>query len=109
MVLGKFKRNERCCTSCGMPFLVPEEKRTDVNIAIHLVEEAYRDSFDTALLISGDTDLVPAISMVFSAFPAKKIGIIAPYKRYNGEIAEAGTFSRKIQGMILCPVSSRIR
>jgi len=37
------------------------EKGVDVRIAIDLVVGAYEDKYDTAILISSDTDLIPAI------------------------------------------------
>jgi uncharacterized LabA/DUF88 family protein len=40
------------------------EKLTDVNIAVDMVMMALRDEYDTAILISGDGDLVPAINAV---------------------------------------------
>ena len=34
---------------------------TDVNIATAMLTDAYRDRFDTALLVSADSDLVPPV------------------------------------------------
>lgn len=40
------------------------EKGVDVRIGIDLVEGAYEDRYDTAILISSDGDLAPAVEMV---------------------------------------------
>ena len=40
------------------------EKGVDVRIAVDLVVGAYEDNFDSAILISSDTDLIPAIQHV---------------------------------------------
>lgn len=40
------------------------EKLTDVSIAVDMVVMAFKDAYDTAILISGDGDLVPAINVV---------------------------------------------
>ncbi|MDD5725783.1 MAG: NYN domain-containing protein [Patescibacteria group bacterium] len=40
------------------------EKGVDVQLAVDLVVGAYEDYYDTAILISSDTDLVPAIRKV---------------------------------------------
>ncbi len=40
------------------------EKGTDVKIAVDLVVGAADDHYDTAILISSDTDLIPAVSYV---------------------------------------------
>jgi len=40
------------------------EKGVDVKIAVDILVGAYEDEYDTAVLISSDTDLVPAIEKV---------------------------------------------
>lgn len=47
------------------------EKGTDVKIAVDLVVGAFENIYDTAILISSDTDLIPAIDYV--NFRKKKI------------------------------------
>lgn len=42
----------------------PREKGTDVSIALEMALGAVRDEFDTGILISSDTDLVPALREV---------------------------------------------
>jgi uncharacterized LabA/DUF88 family protein len=37
------------------------EKGVDVQLATHLVAKAHRDEYDIAVLVSGDSDLVPAV------------------------------------------------
>jgi len=41
-----------------------EEKGSDVNLAAHLLNDAWKGLFDAAVVISNDTDLVTPISMV---------------------------------------------
>ena len=80
-VMGKFKPKDRTCKSCGHKWVDHEEKQTDVNIGLHLLREAFNNTYDRALLITGDSDLVPAVSLVRSDFPQKDIRIIAPVGR----------------------------
>lgn len=54
-----------------------EEKGVDVELAIDLVSLALDDEFDTVILASGDTDLVPALQFVADRFPEKQIETIA--------------------------------
>jgi len=42
----------------------PVEKQTDVNLAVDMVDNCHRNEFDTAFLISGDSDLCPAIDVL---------------------------------------------
>jgi uncharacterized LabA/DUF88 family protein len=43
---------------------VYHEKGVDVKIAVDLLVGAYEDHYDTAILLSSDTDLIPAIRQV---------------------------------------------
>jgi len=71
-----------------------EEKETDVAIACKLLELFFLKKCDTIVLMSGDTDMVPALKTSKRLFPKKKIYIIFPYKRKNVELANYadGTF-----------------
>ena len=64
VVLGNFKRKPRQCLNCLARWDSHEEKETDVNIAVQLVADAFRDVFDVAYVLSADTDLVPAMKCV---------------------------------------------
>jgi len=84
IVLGRFKtRRRRClvaaCDHAGNRFFgEPEEKRSDVNIALQMLEDAYEDQCDNLVLVSGDSDLVPAIGKVKSRFPGKRVIVYVP-------------------------------
>jgi len=84
VTLGKFKnKNVKCgvatCTDTGSRwFQVPEEKRTDVNIAVFILDDAYREFCDQLVIFSGDSDLVPAVNMVRLRFPNKRILVYVP-------------------------------
>jgi hypothetical protein len=84
IVLGKFKKKwVRCATtSCSFVgdrfFQVPEEKRTDVNIAVFLLDDAYQNAGDHSIVVSGDSDLVPAVSLLKVRFPKKKVTVYVP-------------------------------
>ncbi len=42
----------------------PTEKRADVHLAVAMVDLCHRDAFDIAYVISGDSDLQPAVEVV---------------------------------------------
>lgn len=100
-VQGRFKEKERFCKECKRTWRGHEEKETDVNIALHLLDEAYRDSFDHALLFTADSDLAPAVRIVKKRFPNKQIFIITPprYKHSLELIRAVGghKYSRQIK------------
>lgn len=59
IIYGRYAMRTRKCSICQQSFKSPEEKMTDVNIAVSMVSDGHKDNFDTAILISGDTDLIP--------------------------------------------------
>lgn len=77
-VMGRFKEKDVTCKKCRKPYKTHEEKETDVNIALWLLNEAYKDNFDEAFIVSRDSDLTPAIRMVLQEFPNKKVKVISP-------------------------------
>jgi len=75
---GHYLFNKKDCNKCGAKISIPEEKMTDVNIAVEMLRDAYEDLFDHAWVISGDSDLVPPIVAIRKKFPNKKITVIFP-------------------------------
>jgi len=96
-IFGKFKLRDKTCTVCKKTYKTFEEKQTDVNIAIALFNSALRDEFDTAMLMTGDSDLVPAVEAVKIAFPAKQIGLVIPIGRSAEELKNACDFHIKMK------------
>ncbi|XYD06380.1 NYN domain-containing protein (plasmid) [Methylorubrum populi] len=60
-----------------------EEKGSDVNLAAHLVRDAYLNRFDVALVLSNDTDLVEPVRIVTKEV-GKQVGLIAPCRQRHG-------------------------
>lgn len=79
IIEGSFLRKQTGCRACGRSWPVVEENGTDVALAVGLVEDGFRDVFDTALVISGDSDLAPAIETV-SRLP-RRTRIVAVFPR----------------------------
>ena len=55
-----------------------EEKETDVNISIYMVRDAIQKSFDKFILITNDTDIVPAVKMARSENDILQIKLLTP-------------------------------
>ena len=60
-----------------------EEKQSDVNLAYKLTADAYTDAFDSAVIISGDTDFLRLIRTLSRTFPRKSFVIASPPGRAN--------------------------
>jgi len=84
---GHYQLNNIECRRCGNIWPDANEKMTDVNIATQLIVDAYQDKYDMAMLISGDSDLVPPIKAVHENFPKKRVFVAFPPKRHNNTVA----------------------
>ncbi len=96
--LGNFKRKKvQCRASCREQFDAYEEKETDVNIAISVLQSLIEDLCDTAVIISGDTDLVAVVTTAKSMYPHKRIAVGFPYLRDNNHFRGVADFTFKIK------------
>ena len=86
---GQYQFKTMQCHHCGSSWAKPEEKMTDVNIATQLVADAYEDRYDTALLVSGDSDLAPPIRLIRSRFPNKRVVVVFPPRRHAVQLRSA--------------------
>lgn len=96
IIYGLYKAKNIECENCGHNWTVSNEKMTDVNIATQLIIDAYSDKYDTAILISGDSDLVPPLKAVHQNFPLKAISVFFPPSRFNNTVAAAAKGSQLI-------------
>ncbi len=76
------------CQRCGNQWQKNDEKMTDVNIATELLVDAFQNSFDTALLVSADSDLVGPVTKVRELFPAKRVVVVFPPERTSKRLAQ---------------------
>ena len=83
---GHYLADKIVCRKCGHTYITHHEKMTDVNIAIELLSDAFQDSFDVALLISADSDLVGPIKKVKQLFPRKRVIVVFPPKRHSNAL-----------------------
>ena len=105
VVLGNFKKKSlKCKAQCKQPYSAHEEKESDVNLALMLIESFMLDRCDTAVIVSGDTDLVSAVSKAKELFPQKKVRIAFPYKRHNNHFLRVAdsTFKIRAEAYELC-------
>lgn len=77
-----------------------EEKGTDVNIASHLVHDAHNKSFEKAVIISNDSDLVMPISIVTKQINLP-ITVISPYSRNSIQLKGVATDIKQIRNGLL--------
>ena len=54
-----------------------------------MMKDAFANAFDTALLVSADSDLVPAVTAIRGLFPEKSIVVAFPPERFSAELKGA--------------------
>jgi uncharacterized LabA/DUF88 family protein len=81
IVEGRFQERSVRCHSCGSVRVTYDEKETDVHIASAIVRDAATDRYETAVLVSADGDLAPAIGTAKWLAPAKRFVAVFPPKR----------------------------
>jgi uncharacterized LabA/DUF88 family protein len=82
-MMGHFKSKQLTCKSCGAGWTKHEEKETDVHIASRIVVDACEDRYDRAVLITADSDILPALDIVKARFPGKQLFVASPPKRFT--------------------------
>lgn len=83
---GNYQDGSTECNRCGHIWRTAKEKMTDVNIATKIIADAFRDEYDMAMLISGDSDLTPPIKEVHDLFNNKRVFVAFPPKRHNSSM-----------------------
>ena len=83
----------RECKQCGAILQTHEEKMTDVNIAAAFLCDAQDDVFDTAILITGDSDQSGPISVVKDRHPNKRVLVAFPPDRHSKQLRQVSHVS----------------
>ena len=87
IIEGQFKPKTCYCKNCRTKYTAREEKESDVNIAMHLINDAHLDRFDQAFLVTNDSDLLGPVRLLRNTFSNKKIKVIAPpFRRHSKEL-----------------------
>ena len=79
-----------------------EEKGSDVNIAVHLLNDAWLNNYDCAIIVSNDSDLAESMKLVKKYHPNKILGLIMPGKGHpSKELMKHADFVKRIRTGIL--------
>jgi uncharacterized LabA/DUF88 family protein len=83
---GRYQAKPKTCLRCGHTYTHYEEKETDVNLATSIVVDASRKESDAALVISGDSDVAPAVRAARELNPDLFIAAAFPPNRTSQEL-----------------------
>ncbi len=84
--LSQFKQKWLTCPHCLRSIGRHEEKETDVAIATTMLELLWGDQCDTVVLVTGDSDVAPALRAALRCFPDKAVCCFLPYRRSSLEL-----------------------
>jgi uncharacterized LabA/DUF88 family protein len=94
-------RNKKFTKPFFVPIIKTEEKGSDVNLAVHLLNDAWLNEFDCAVVVSNDSDLVESLKIVKNQLK-KKIGIINPRNKTPArELMKYSNFHKKVRKGVL--------
>jgi uncharacterized LabA/DUF88 family protein len=77
-----------------------EEKGSDVNLALHLLSDGYKNAYDVAVIVSNDSDLLLPVQFVKKEL-GKKIGILNPQKHPSKVLIANADFIKNIRQGVL--------
>lgn len=66
-----------------------------MNLACHLLLDAFHGNFDVAAVLSNDSDLVEPIRIVTQVL-RKPVGLLSPVSNPNPELARVSSFIRRL-------------
>jgi hypothetical protein len=98
------------------PYLVEvwknEEKGSDVNLALHVLNDAWQNAYDCAVIVSNDSDLAESLQMVKTQH-YKSIGLVtpgAPNRKTSYQLRQHADFVKPIRTWMLksCQLPSPI-
>jgi uncharacterized LabA/DUF88 family protein len=73
-----------------------EEKGSDVNLASHLVRDAFEKAFQVAVLVTNDSDLAEPVRIVRHELNLP-VGILNPHQQHSAELKRVATFLKRIR------------
>ena len=77
-----------------------EEKGSDVNLATHLLHDAYQNDFEAAVVVSNDSDLLASIQIAKDEL-GKVVGVLNPQKHPARVLMANATFMKQIRPGVL--------
>jgi uncharacterized LabA/DUF88 family protein len=80
-----------------------EEKGSDVNLALHVLNDAWQNTYDCAVVVSNDSDLSESLRLV-KAQHRKLIGVVtpgAPARRTSFQLSQHADFVKPIRTWML--------
>ncbi|MBL8021384.1 MAG: NYN domain-containing protein [Leptospirales bacterium] len=87
-----------------------EEKKSDVNMAVHMLNDAFKNRYDLCVLISNDSDLSEPLRIVKEEL-VKKIAILNPHQKTSRDLKQYATFYKQIRASAIaaCQLPAQLK
>ena len=89
LMLGKYLRKNIRCYNCGYQIQTYEEKESDVRLATQIVNDANNHNCDVAIVVSADSDTIPAVELALKA--GTKVFVYFPPFHYSNSLSNIST------------------
>jgi uncharacterized LabA/DUF88 family protein len=96
-ILGGYKRRDVRCRKCSATYPIRVEKRSDLNMGLACMCDALKDRIDTAVLVSGDGDMLALVDALRRETPNVKTALVSPPHRPNTELKRRCHWFRSIK------------
>lgn len=82
---------------CKRRYEDPEEKETDVNLAIQMIIDSYEKVCDKMVLISGDTDFVPPLKIIKNNHKHVETMVLFPPGNRSTHLAQISPYNKDLE------------
>ena len=96
LVLGKYIKKKIRCKHCHNFFDTYEEKETDVRLATQIINDVYNETCDISIIVSADSDIIPAVELVKEINPNHKVFVNFPPLRFSVNLSNFCDGMRKL-------------
>ncbi len=77
-----------------------EEKGSDVNLAVHLLNDGYKRDYELAVMVTNDSDLLEPMRMVRQELNLP-VGLVTPQKHPSFHLKQHATFIKQLRSGVL--------
>jgi len=96
LTLGKYLKKEIICRNCKSTINYFEEKETDVRIATQIINDVYKKRCDITIIVSADSDMLPAIELIRDLNSIHKVFVYFPPLRHSIELSNSCNSVKKL-------------
>ncbi len=88
IIRGKYLEKTIVCPFCKGSINKPEEKKTDVNISVRMIEDCVLNRTDKIVLVSADSDLIPPLEFIQKHYPKVGIKVYFPPSNFSNDLKD---------------------